>query len=424
MHGRTPAREAGGREFGRPDLQAPFAAAEGERPGGVPEHGSGLAARLGLDLDRGDAGRGQDESETALGSGVERPDTDRSLPARRPQHGAREEGVLVLPVVPIGAGLHRVDGLGDEAVAHRGEGHHAAPAVRAGRDHGEPARFDRHVALRLVLVEAAAARARGQEVEVEAVGDRVRPRPPLAFRDGLPVGLGIPAVAHPVVGHADERRDLPDPLVALLLVAEEGVPLHVPHEGVEEHEPGPLAHPPQDRVAGPAGVTRPAVEAGDHEHLERLLAQQLLLDVAVDDPEVVPVAAEDMVAVVPIADAPAVHVPAAVDRDRGRLEGEPLHQLDHVAALGDRGHEEPPDGPAGQPLRPRYVRRHDRGREGDVVADGGRRRTAQPGHGARQRQESGDGHHDGGPKGWVGAHGKLRDPAAPRLNSAAESRSR
>ena len=274
---------------------------------------------------------------------LELADAQVSLLARRPQDGSREKGVLVLPVVPVGAGLHRVDGLGNQAVAHGGEGHHAALPVGAGRDHGKPGRLDRDVAARLVAVEAAAARPRGQQGEVEALGDRVRPRPPLRLHDRLPVELRVAAVADAVVGHAHERRDLPDALVALRLVAEEGVPLHVADEGVEQHEPRPLADPPQDRVARLARVAGPAVEARDHQHLERLRAGELLLDVAVDDAKVVLVPAQHVVAVVVVADAPAVDVPAAVDGHRGGLEGEPLHQLDHVAPLRHGRHEEAAD---------------------------------------------------------------------------------
>ncbi len=328
--------------------------------------------------------------------------------------------MLVLPVVPVRAGLHRVDGLGDEPVAHRGEGHHAALPVGAGRDHGKPRRLDHDVASRLVAVEAAAARPRGQQGEVEALGDRVRPRPPLPLHDRLPVELRVAAVADAVVRHAHERRDLPEALVALFLVAEEGMPQHVTDEGVEQHEPRPLAHPPQDRVARLSRVTGPAVEARDHQHLERLCARELLLDVAVDDAKVVLVPAQHVVAVVVVADAPAVDVPAAVDGHRGGLEGEPLHQLDHVAPLRHGRDEEAADGPAGECLRPGHVRRHDLGRIGDVVARGGLRLAVERGREGGEGEPAKGAEHPA-PGSSDAGH---RDFPAPRFSRAAESRSR
>src|SRR3712207_7553556 len=52
-------------------------------------------------------------------------------------------------------------------------------------------------------------------------------------------------------------------------VALEGVPLHVAEEGVEQDEAGALADAPEHRVARGPGHARPAVEAGDDQHLER-----------------------------------------------------------------------------------------------------------------------------------------------------------
>ena len=145
-----------------------------------------LVPRAGLDLDRARTGRRKDEGQAFLGLRLEPAEAQHSLLARRPQHGSREKGVLVLPVVPVRAGLHRVDGLGNEAVAHRREGDHPALAVCPRRHHRKPGRLDRDVALGLVTVEAAAPRAGRQDVQVEAVGDRVRPRAPLSLARSLP----------------------------------------------------------------------------------------------------------------------------------------------------------------------------------------------------------------------------------------------
>ena len=255
VHDRAAARPAPGREVGGGEEEPAFTGREGDRSGQARERRSALAPRVDIDVDHGDAGCGEDEGQTGLGGRREGTEADRSLPARRPEDGAREEGVLVLPVVPVGAGLDGVDRLGDEAVAHRREGHDPAPSVGAGGDHGKPRRLDRDVAARPVAVEAAAPRARGQQGEVKALGDGVRPRPPLGLHDRLPVDLGVATVADAVVRHAHQRRDLPDPLVALGLVAEEGVALHVAHEGVEQHEARPVLHAPQDRVTRPPRVT-------------------------------------------------------------------------------------------------------------------------------------------------------------------------
>jgi hypothetical protein len=143
------------------------------------------------------------------------------------------------------------------------------------------------------------------------------------------------------------------------------VPFNVAEEGVEQDEAGALSDAPQHRVARRAGHARPAVEPRDDQHLERGGAGQVALDVAVDDLEVVAVAAVGVVVVV--ADAPAVDVPVAVDGDGRRGELKALHQLDHVAAVLDRGDEEALDGAARELPRPGHVRRRDLGRVGDVV---------------------------------------------------------
>ena len=104
-----------------------------------------------------------------------------SLSACGPQHRPREERVLVLPVIPVGPRLHGVDGLGDEAIADGGEGHHAAAAVRPRRDTGSPpASKPRRPSPGIGRTPAA--RTRGHELEIEAVRDRVRPRAPLGPR--------------------------------------------------------------------------------------------------------------------------------------------------------------------------------------------------------------------------------------------------
>ncbi len=411
---------ARGGEVGGGDLQAALAGSEDEGAADRGQPGAPGIPGPRFNLDRPREGPCEDEGQSGPGRRLELADAQVSLLARGPQDGSREKGVLVLPVVPVRAGLHRVDGLGNQAVAHGGEGHHPALPVGAGGDHGKPGRLDDDVASRLVAVEAAATRPRGQQGEVEALGDRVRPRPPLRLHDRLPVELRVAAVADAVVGHAHERRDLPDAKVALLLVAQERVPQHVSDEGVEQHEARPFADPPQDRVARLAGVARPAVEARDHQHLERLRARELLLDVAVDDAKVVLVPAQHVVAVVVVADAPAVDVPAAVDGHRGGLEGEPLHQLDHVAPLRHGRDEEAADGPAGERLRPGHVRRHDLGRVGDVVARRGLRLAVERG------RESGEGEPAQGAEDPArgSSHAGHRNFAAPRFNRAAESRSR
>jgi hypothetical protein len=397
-----------------------LAVREGEDLSDGAEHDSVLAACSGFNFDPVHSWRGKHESQAGLRGRSKGPETDGALAASSPQYGPRDEGVLILPVVPVRMGLHGVDGLGDEAVAHGREGHDTAPAVGTRRDDGEPPGLDRHVAPGLVSIEAAAPRAGGQEVQVEALHERVGPRPPLSRDDRVPVRLGIPAVAHPVVRHSDEGRDLPDPLVALGLVADERVPLHVAHEGVEEDEPRSLKDAPEDRVARPPRVARPAVEAGEDHHLEGLRSRELLLDVAVHRPQVVSVPAE--LVPVEVADPPAVDVPAAVDGDRGRLEGEPLHELDHVPALGDGGDEEAADGPAGKLRRPRDVRRHDLGRVDDVVPGFRCPLPAEPGAGESERRQGkgGQGRRPPGASGGL----RHRDASFTRVRSVAESRSR
>ena len=404
------------RELGGGDLEMGLTRREGERALDTRDESAARGAGARLDDDvSGTTGR-HDSGKTGFSRRHEFAESQISLSARGPQDRARKERVFVLPVVPVRPRLHGVDGLGDEAVADRGERHDASAPVRARGDDRQPAGLDGHVAPRFVAVEAPAARAGGDEVEIEASGDRVRPCDPLAFGDRIAVGLRVAALVHAVVRDVHERRDVPDPRVALGLVAEERVALHVADERVQQHEPRALAHPPQDRVARPARVTRPAVQARDHEHLEGLRTPQLLLDVAVDDPEVVPVPAQHVVAVVEVADSPAVDVPIAVDRDGRRIEREPLHELDHVPALDDRRHEEAADRPARQLRRPGHVRRADLGAEEDVVARlrGTARRDERPRHGRDRR----------GPPDLPSDPHAFPEAAAARCESAAESRSR
>jgi hypothetical protein len=61
---------------------------------------------------------GEDKGQTRLGRRHEFADAQLSLSARCPQHGSREEGVLILPIIPVRPRLHGVDGRRDEAVAH------------------------------------------------------------------------------------------------------------------------------------------------------------------------------------------------------------------------------------------------------------------------------------------------------------------
>ena len=117
-------------------------------------------------------------------------------------------------------------------------------------------------------------------------------RSQLAFGDRVPVELGIAALAHAVVRHVHERRDLPDPRVALGLVAQERVALHVADERVEQHEARALAAPGAGSRRASARVKRDQpFRPGITSTSNGLALRQLLLDVAVDDPEVVAVAA-------------------------------------------------------------------------------------------------------------------------------------
>ena len=291
---------------------------------------------------------------------------DACLASRRPEDRAREQGVLVLPVVPVDFRLHGVDALRRKTLLDVAERDHAPLAVILHGHHRVFARFNEHVAARPVLIKRAADVSFGQKLKRQPVGDEMfLAQFPLSFRHGVLVDFRVAALRDRVVRHADQRRDVPETRVRFHFVALERVSLHVADERMQEDETSALLHAFENRVARRARHARPAVEAGNDHHLEGRIARQVFFDVAVNDLKVVAVATVLMPVVV--ANAPAVGVPVAVNRNGGRLQREALHQLYHVAAILDRRNEEPFDGAARKPCRPLDVGRDDLGRIGDVV---------------------------------------------------------
>ncbi len=113
VHDRAAAGPARGCEVGCGDLETGFAVPSDERPRRrVREHGARSRCAPGP-RPRPSASTGEARTRVRPDSSrrLEPADAQISLLARGPQDGAREKGVLVLPVVPVRARLHGVDRL-------------------------------------------------------------------------------------------------------------------------------------------------------------------------------------------------------------------------------------------------------------------------------------------------------------------------
>src|SRR5579884_1367610 len=322
---------------------------------------------LAMNLYRRCCGGGSVQHERGgAGPGGEGGDAHARITPGGPQNGAAEQRVLVLPVVPVHTRRNRIVRFGQKAFFDVGQGDHTAFAIRFDGENRVFPGLQEDLAGRAVLVEGAAERTFREQGQRQATGDEMSLGTlPLALRDRVFVPFRVAASIYTVVRAVYEGREVPEPGVADLLIAEKRVILHIAEEGMNEDKARALLDAPQDSIASGACQAGPSVEAGDNHDLERRRACQVFLHIAVDDTEVISVAAVHMVIVVP--NAPAVDVPVTVNADGGGLKVEALHQLHHVPAKLDGRNEEAFDGATRQLCRPVYVGGDDRGGIGDVV---------------------------------------------------------